>query len=151
MNQPLLKETRFEAETQAEPTGVGATLRSLREAKRLTPAEVSARLKFSSRQLEALETEQWDRLPSGMSLRGFVKNYARYVEADVDAVLVMLDNQVGSTYTRPIAVNNTNSLGPADLPIQGEPVHRPWGWPVSMPSSVAGCPIHGWCSTGSNR
>src|SRR5690606_31902784 len=129
MNQPLLKETRFEAETQAQPTGVGATLRGLREAKRLTPAEVSARLKFSSRQLEALETEQWDRLPTGMSLRGFVKNYGRYVEADVDALLVMLDNQVGPTSARPIAVNNTaHSLGPADLPIQGEPVHRPWGW-----------------------
>jgi len=129
MNQPLLKETRFEAEAQAQPDGVGATLRSLREAKRLTPAEVSARLKFSSRQLEALETEQWDRLPTGMSLRGFVKNYGRYVEADVDALLVMLDNQVGPTSARPIAVNNTaHSLGPADLPIQGEPVHRPWGW-----------------------
>ncbi|MGB3290379.1 MAG: helix-turn-helix transcriptional regulator [Burkholderiaceae bacterium] len=129
MNQPLLKEARPEPEAQAQPSGVGATLRGLREAKRLSPAEVSARLKFSSRQLEALETEQWDRLPTGMSLRGFVKNYARYVEADVDALLVMLDNQVGPTSARPIAVSNSaHSLGPTDLPIQGEPVHRPWGW-----------------------
>ena len=34
---------------------LGSTLRSLREARRLRLSEVSARLKFSVRQLEALE------------------------------------------------------------------------------------------------
>src|SRR3546814_18051396 len=63
-----------------------------------------------------------------MSLRGFVKNYGRYLETDIDALMVMLDNQVGPAAARPVAVNNSNSLGPTDLPIQGEPVHRPWGW-----------------------
>src|SRR3546814_11269262 len=116
MNQPLLKETRFEAEVQPEPTGVGATLRGLREAKRLTPAEVSARLKFSSRQLEALETEQWDRLPTGMSLRGFVKNSGRYLETDIDALMVMLDNQVRAAAARLVAVTNSTSLGPTAQP-----------------------------------
>src|SRR5690606_22617023 len=130
MNQPLLKETRFEAETQAQPTGVGATLRGLREAKRLTPSEVSARLKFSSRQLEALETEQWDRLPSGVSLRGFVKNYGRYLEADVDALLTMLDSQVGPTSARPVAVSHASSFAATDMPLHSEPVHRSWGWLV---------------------
>lgn len=128
MNQPLLKEARPEVETAPVPSGIGATLRSLREAKRITPAEVSARLKFTSRQLEALETEQWDRLPGGVSLRGFVKNYGRFLDADVDALLTMLDNQVGPTSTRPVAVSSAASLGPADLPLQGEPAHRPWGW-----------------------
>src|SRR3546814_14123716 len=63
-----------------------------------------------------------------MSLRGFVKNYGRYLETDIDALMVMLDNQVGPAAARPVAVNNSNSLGPTDLPIQGTPVHRPWGW-----------------------
>lgn len=129
MTQPLLKEARPEVDVSAPPSGIGPTLRSLREARRLSPGEVSARLKFSSRQLEALETEQWDRLPKGVSLRGFVKNYGRYLEADVDALLVMLDNQIGTTPAmRSASITNTASLGPADLSIQGEPVHRPWGW-----------------------
>ena len=94
MNEPsLVKEARPELDDPNSPVGVGTTLRKLREARQLTPAEVSARLKFTSRQLEALENEQWDRLPGGMSLRGFVKNYGRYLEADVDALLTMLDNQ----------------------------------------------------------
>src|SRR5690606_27250581 len=112
----------------ATPTGVGPTLRSLREARGLSPSEVSSRLKFSSRQLDALETEQWDRLPSGVSLRGFVKNYGRYLEADVDALLVMLDSQVGPTSARPVAVSSASSLAATDLPLQGEPVHKSWGW-----------------------
>ncbi len=129
MTQPLLKEEALpESPAGMAAMGVGATLRHLREAKGYSPAEVSARLKFSTRQLEALETEQWDRLPGGMSLRGFVKNYGRFLDADVDALLVMLDGQVGNTAPKPVSISSANSLGPADLSIQGEPVHRPWGW-----------------------
>ncbi|NYT57465.1 helix-turn-helix domain-containing protein [Alcaligenaceae bacterium] len=130
MSEPsLVREARPEADDPGLPTGIGATLRRLRQAKNLSPGEVSARLKFSGRQLDALETEQWDRLPSGMSLRGFVRNYARYLEADVEALLVMLDNQVGTApVAKPTALNSAQSLGPSDLPLQGEPVNRPWGW-----------------------
>ncbi|NGM87806.1 helix-turn-helix domain-containing protein [Parapusillimonas sp. SGNA-6] len=130
MTQPLLKEeAQLDTVTPiSAPSGLGPTLRSLREARGLSPSEVSSRLKFSSRQLEALETEQWDRLPSGVSLRGFVKNYGRYLEADVDALMVMLENQVASTRSKTVPVASATSLGPADLPLQAEPVHRPWGW-----------------------
>src|SRR5690606_36653249 len=130
MNQPsLIREARPEADDPSLPTGVGATLRRQREAKQLTPGEVSARLKFCSRQLEALETEQWDRLPTGMSLRGFVKNYGRYLQADVDALLTMLDNQVGTApVAKPVSLSGAQSLGPSDLPLQGEPANRSWGW-----------------------
>ncbi|HUH58449.1 MAG TPA: helix-turn-helix domain-containing protein [Candidimonas sp.] len=129
MSQALRKEeTRPDTTEAAALRGIGPSLRSLREAKRLTVAEVSIRLKFTNRQVNALESEQWDQLPSGISLRGFVKNYGRYLEADTDALLVMLDNQVGSTAPKPIAIARAGSLGPADLPAQAEPTHRPWGW-----------------------
>ncbi len=90
MNQasPLLSDS---VDTAAA-TGLGSTLRALREAQRLSPSEVSSRLKFSISQLDALETEQWDRLPAGMPLRGFVKNYGRFLQADVYALLTMLDH-----------------------------------------------------------
>lgn len=114
-----------------EEAGVGATLRSLREARRITTSEVSQRLKFSVRQINALEAEDWDRLPSGVSLRGFVRNYARYLEADVDAVLVLLDSQIGPTAPR--SVMSTPGMpasmsGDAEIPVAAESTHRPWGW-----------------------
>lgn len=109
--------------------GIGPTLRRLREAQRLTPADVSMRLKFSRRQLDALENEEWHELPRGMSLRGFVKNYARYLDADVDALLTMLDNQVGRPQSAFVAVNQSPGLSKAaDLNSGDDGAGRPWGW-----------------------
>lgn len=133
MNQPLSKQesiTESVAGSAAAATGLGPTLKALREARRLSLGEVSARLKFSSRQLQALENEDWGRLPSGVSLRGLVKNYGRFLNADVQALLTMLDNQVGSTAPRPALVQSSGAPTTADLAIQAEPVSRPWGWYV---------------------
>jgi hypothetical protein len=35
---------------------------------------------------------------------------------------------VASTRSKTVPVASATSLGPADLPLQAEPVHRPWGW-----------------------
>lgn len=130
MIQPLRSEAEPVGPAYAPPapTGVGATLKSLRQARQLSVGEVSARLKFSTRQIDALENEQWDDLPTGVSLRGFVKNYGRFLDTDVEALVTMLDGQVGSTGARPMQVSSPASLGAADLSVQSEPVHRPWGW-----------------------
>jgi len=133
MTESLLKEK--EQDVPDSPalasTGIGATLRSMREARRISVGEASQRLKFSIRQIEALEAEDWARLPSGVPLRGFVRNYARYLEADVDSVLVLLDNQIGPTAARSVmsAPGIQPSMGAdAELPTSAEPSHRPWGW-----------------------
>ncbi|HEY9280108.1 MAG TPA: helix-turn-helix transcriptional regulator [Eoetvoesiella sp.] len=127
MNQALLKEETDPSST-GEQAGVGTTLKTLREAKRLSLNEVSARLKFSVRQIETLESEQWDRLPQGVPLRGMVKNYGRFLETDVDSLLVMLDHQIGSGSAQPAVLKGSASLARADLSMQAEATHRPWGW-----------------------
>lgn len=112
----------------SEADSVGPALRRLREAKHITPAEACRRLKFSQRQLEALESEQWDKLPTGMSLRGFVKNYARYLETDVDAILTLLDNQIGPPPSVFVAPTARRTPPPTDLHAQEDLPRRPWGW-----------------------
>jgi len=129
MNQPAFNEVPSSPAPAVE-AGIGPTLRALREARQLSLNDVSTRLKFSVRQIEALETEQWDRVPSGVSLRGFVKNYGRYLDADVDALVVMLDNQVGSTGVPSIITERPASLAPTDIPLQAEVTYRSWGWLV---------------------
>ncbi|HRL22912.1 helix-turn-helix domain-containing protein [Alcaligenes sp. SDU_A2] len=89
-----MSETLSSSSQSAPVSGVGPTLRELRQAQAYSLADVSGRLKFSVRQLEALEAEQWDQLPGGQSLRGMVRNYARFLEADGTAVLTMLESQV---------------------------------------------------------
>ncbi len=112
------------------PLAIGEALRRMREARGFTLAEVSARIKYSAVQLGYLETGEWGRLPEGVPLRGLVRNYARFLDADVEAMLRLLDDEVGPTRPRPTVA----SLGPAqtlrssDLPTKGEPAHRTWTW-----------------------
>lgn len=67
--------------------GFGAALAAAREAKGLTRNEVAERLKLSPRQIEALEAENWEGLPDPVYVRGFVRNYARLLELDADALI----------------------------------------------------------------
>lgn len=71
-------------------TSAGAMLREAREARGWSQDEVSIRLKFGVKQISALEDERWDDLPHGMSLRGFVRNYARVLDIPPEPLLQAL-------------------------------------------------------------
>ncbi len=58
----------------------GRALADARAAKGMTVAEVAAQLKLSASQVEALEADDYDRLPGPVFVRGFVRNYARLLE-----------------------------------------------------------------------
>ena len=82
------------SETPASAAGnVGSALRTLRQSKGWSLDEVSSRIKFSTKQIEALENEAWADLPKGVSLRGLVRNYARLLGADSQAIVDSLDSQ----------------------------------------------------------
>jgi cytoskeletal protein RodZ len=117
------------ADPAARPA-VGESLKSLRQARGLDLPEVSARIKYSVLQLDCLEAGDWSRLPAGMPLRGLVRNYARFLQADEDAMLRLLDEAVGPV-SRPAAVavpGKRSVLVQADLRPRGEPAHRTWAW-----------------------
>ncbi len=115
----------FKADTSAAPAGraepgvpagsLGAALRSLRESRGWSVADVSARLKFSNRQIEALEADQWDALPQGPSLRGLVRNYARLLDVAPDTMLQALPAHL---LPRPAPVAHLSAVegGEAELP-----------------------------------
>jgi len=58
----------------------GRTLANARTAKGMTVAEAAAQLKLSVSQVEALEADDYDRLPGPVFVRGFVRNYARLLD-----------------------------------------------------------------------
>lgn len=109
-------------------SGPGTALRAMREARGLSLSEVSARIKYSAVQLGFLESEQWARLPEGVPLRGLVRNYARFLETDVDAILRLLDDEVGAVRVYPSVSLNQRPLPQTGLPVHGEPVRRTWAW-----------------------
>ncbi len=60
----------------------GEQLRLAREARGISLREISEQTRISTRYLEAIETEDFKRLPGGIFNRSFIKAYARYVGYD---------------------------------------------------------------------
>lgn len=65
----------------------GAMLREAREAQGLSVAEAAAKLHLHQRIVEALEEDDRNRLPLPIYVRGYLRNYARLVGLDAQAVL----------------------------------------------------------------
>jgi cytoskeleton protein RodZ len=72
----------------------GAMLRAAREAAGLTVDALSQQLKLSPRQVKALEDGDYANLPGRTFVRGFVRNYARAVGIDAEAVLAAIPGAV---------------------------------------------------------
>lgn len=67
-------------------SAVGETLRRERLRKDLGLEQVSRETKISARLLEAIENEQFDRLPGGVFAKSFVRQYARFLGLDEEVM-----------------------------------------------------------------
>lgn len=65
----------------------GPTLRSEREKRRITLEEIAAATKVSVELWDGLERNDFSRWPAGIFARAFVRDYARAVGLDADAVV----------------------------------------------------------------
>ncbi|MBI5658971.1 MAG: helix-turn-helix domain-containing protein [Nitrosomonadales bacterium] len=72
------------------PFSAGAALREARARLGLSVADVAHRLKFAPRQVEALEADDFARLPEITFVRGFVRSYARLLQLDPAPLLAAL-------------------------------------------------------------
>jgi cytoskeleton protein RodZ len=68
-------------------------LAGLRDEHKLSVADVAQRLKYAARQIEALEAEEFDKLPGATFIRGMVRSYARLLDADPRPLLEALDRR----------------------------------------------------------
>jgi cytoskeletal protein RodZ len=103
-------------------TSIGETLRRERLRRNLELRQISEDLKISSRMLAAIEDEQFDRLPGGVFSRSFVRQYARYLELDEEAIAERVEQVLEPVpeefrYAEPVRP-------PAAVPIQVPPVHN---------------------------
>ena len=79
--------------TSSPETGPGRMLASLRGEHKLSVADVAQRLKYGARQIEALEAEEFDKLPGATFIRGMVRSYAKLLDADPRPLLDALDRR----------------------------------------------------------
>jgi cytoskeleton protein RodZ len=96
-----------------EMASVGSQLHAAREAAGLTVAEVAQSLKFSPRQIQLLEADDYAALPGNTIVRGFVRSYARMLKLDADSLLQAL---AVATPAAPIEVRPPENMGVAAQP-----------------------------------
>ncbi|MBI4740567.1 MAG: helix-turn-helix domain-containing protein [Betaproteobacteria bacterium] len=109
----------------AMPSSVGEQLRAAREARQMSASGIAQMLKLSVRQVDALEIDDWSTLPGATIVRGFIRNYARLVDLDSDALMAQLDalrTPKSSDLDLLIATNNaalprTGGMGRRDLAV----------------------------------
>ena len=69
----------------------GERLKREREMREVSLAEVTSGTRIGQRFLEALENEEWDKLPGGIFSRGFVRSIARYLGLNEEDLLSEFD------------------------------------------------------------
>ncbi|MBR0261605.1 MAG: helix-turn-helix domain-containing protein [Selenomonadaceae bacterium] len=65
---------------------VGYTLRQERERQNLSISDIEQGTSIRALYIEAIENGEYDKLPGAIYTKGFIKNYAKFLEMDVDAV-----------------------------------------------------------------
>ena len=100
--------------------GFGERLKRERELRGVTLDEICVATRISTRFLEALENEEWDRLPGGVFNRGFVRAVARFLGLDEEG------------FVAEYAVAASNQVAPAETwtPLTAKPQtsRRPLAW-----------------------
>ena len=82
-----------ETADKAASRSLGQTLAAERERQGLSRSDAAQRLHMSAWQIEALETGDYQRLPKGTFLRGFVRNYSKVLGVSPEGVLGLLPEE----------------------------------------------------------
>jgi cytoskeletal protein RodZ len=116
----------------------GEHLRREREMRGVSLDEIASATRIQVRFLEAIEREQWDKLPGGVFNRGFVRSVAKYLGLDEEAIL--------GEYTLA-----TGDLGTASsVPTRSLPMAEPrfdwlvWIFAIALIALLAGGGVYGW-------
>jgi len=65
----------------------GGALRLARENQGLTTQEIASRLRLSTKQIEAIEADDFAKLPEATIVRGFIRNYAKQLKINAQPLL----------------------------------------------------------------
>jgi cytoskeleton protein RodZ len=99
-------------------SSVGEALRRERLRRNLDLEAVSRELKISPRMLEAIEAEQFEKLPGGVFAKSFVRQYARLLGLDEEDLAGEVQRALGPAPELPLArlAGNGKAASPIPLP-----------------------------------
>jgi cytoskeleton protein RodZ len=113
------------------PDTAGTRLRAAREAAGLSIESVAQQLKLAPRQVRALEDDDFQRLPGRTFVRGFARNYARFLQLDPDTVVGLLPaSESAPALQRPSLTATRQPMG--EMPSEGAPGRSAARWLLPM-------------------
>jgi len=86
---------------------LGAAFLAARTAKNLTQQDVSNHLRYSVKQVDALESNNFHLLPDAMITRGFIRNYAKLLEIDAEPLLAIYRTSVADNSNLGLTVQSS--------------------------------------------
>ncbi len=104
---------------QSQALTAGAALEAARLEKGLTQQDVSNSLRYSVKQIDALEKNAFELLPDAMITRGFIRSYARLLEIDAEPLLASYRQSTASESDKAISVQS--SMRPVQLTKESQP------------------------------
>lgn len=130
-------ETPEAPEAEASAPTAGMLLLRGREAAGLTIDDVALQLKLAPRQVVALERDDFANLPGRTFIRGFVRNYARLLKLDADAVLEALPGLHGTPPERTPLAATSRAMGEMPTERPSRPNIARWAIPLVLVAIVA--------------
>ena len=79
-------EVKQDTKQENKRDGIGKVLREEREKAGLTQQQVSEALKLRPSIIDAIEREQWDKLPHAVFVKGFIRSYARLLKVNLEEI-----------------------------------------------------------------
>lgn len=86
--------TESSVDTLDKVATAGAILKAAREKKGLSVESVAQQLHLRPQIVKDIEADKFDNIPSHTYARGYVRNYAKFIEADSAAIKACLDQQI---------------------------------------------------------
>ena len=118
---------------------LGHILREARETKGLTLAEVEDAIRVNSRFLDALESGEYAVLPTPVHVRGFLRNYARFLGLDPQPLLDRYEiNKTQQRPARPTTISTPKSPPVSQQNPFSQQYDQPFFEPVNLEVSSSG-------------
>jgi len=124
-------------EADAPAPTAGTILMQAREAAGLTIDDVALQLKLAPRQVVAIEHDDFPALPGRTFIRGFVRNYARLLKLDTDAVLAALSGEHATLVERTPLSATSRAMGEMPTERPSRPNIARWAIPLVLVAIVA--------------
>src|SRR5260370_7224005 len=114
-------------------TPVGESLRRERLKRNLELEEISHDLKISTRFLQAIENDQYDKLPGGVFAKSFVRQYARLLGLNEEDLADQVQQMLGPPPEIPQLAEKAATVPPLQ-----EPTLDQWATVADNPSLCSG-------------